>query len=238
MTRARPLLAGVAALTLVATGAWLVVDGVFLDSSDEQPTAQVLPEEEFTVAPTALPPIPSGAATPLRGNADAAGGRTVPKPCEVPPAPMQVALPRLCLKGTAVPASVRRGALKIPEDVHEVAMWDGAPGFPGRTANRGRGTTVLAGHVDDADQGNGSFHDLYLVQPGDAIVTTDALGHTERWRVTALTSTRRTALPATVWKGDSGPRRLVLITCGGDVVHLPGYGGHYQDNVIVTAVPG
>jgi hypothetical protein len=37
--------------------------------------------------------------------------------------------------------------------------------------------------------------------------------------------------------GPTGLRKLVIVTCGGPVQYVPGYGYSYLDNVIATAVP-
>jgi hypothetical protein len=99
------------------------------------------------------------------------------------------------------------------------------------------GTTLIAGHIDNIDQGNGAFHDLYLVQPGESIYTSDNEGHTVRWRTVSMQVVEKAALPHSVFIGVTGPRRLVLVTCGGPRIRYPS-GNSYRDNVIVTAIPG
>jgi len=44
-------------------------------------------------------------------------------------------------------------------------------------------------------------------------------------------------LPPWVFAGTSGPRRLVMVTCGGSLDYIPGYGYSYRNNVIAVAVP-
>ncbi|WP_051450157.1 class F sortase [Actinospica robiniae] len=105
----------------------------------------------------------------------------------------------------------------------------------GRPPNQG--TTLLAGHVDYTGQGTGTLYDLYRVQPGTLVYASDASGHVPRWRVTGLTVVSKTELPSWVFAGTAGPRKLVIVTCGGPVDYVPGYGNTYRDNVIATAVP-
>lgn len=226
---ARAKLATSAATLTVAAGAALLWTGL-TESHEAKPA--VLPQAEFSIAPTSMPPVPTDGARPLERNRDAALGREVPKPCQVPSRPMQVALPRLCLRGEVVPRPVGRDGLVIPDTTGQVALWTGGPRL-----GSDKGTTLLAGHVDSRTQGRGVFHDLYLVQPGDAVYTTDTEGDTQRWRVSRLQVVPREALPDYVWHGPRGPRTLVLVTCGGKVVNGAG-AAVYEDNVIVTAVPG
>jgi hypothetical protein len=44
-------------------------------------------------------------------------------------------------------------------------------------------------------------------------------------------------LPPWVFAGTSGPRRLVMVTCGGSLDYIPGYGYSYRNNVIAVADP-
>ena len=57
-------------------------------------------------------------------------------------------------------------------------------------------------------------------------------------RVVAAAAFHKADLPAAVFAGNSGPRRLVVVTCGGPIHHRPGRGWTYDDNVVSTAVPG
>lgn len=49
-----------------------------------------------------------------------------------------------------------------------------------------------------------------------------------------LIEVEKAELPAWVWAGPNGPRRLVIVTCGGPLI--PGTERH-RDNVIATAAP-
>jgi hypothetical protein len=227
------LLLLLSSLVVAACGVSLIEAG----THDRSPQSQVLPAAEFSVDPRARPPIPTDPAKPLPGNARAAGGTTVPRPCNPRLSPAHVVIARLCISALFVPTSTTASGLVIPADVHRVGIWDGGePLAAGRVAGRG-GTTLVAGHVDYYNQGNGAFHDLYLVQPGELITTVDASGATGRWRAISLGIYNKSALPDSVWAAKAGPRRLVLVTCGGPLLHVPGQGGAYEDNVIVTAVP-
>ena len=68
---------------------------------------------------------------------------------------------------------------------------------------------------------------------GDVVKVTSDDGRTRSYRVTSLRTVRKDALPASIFSR-KGPKRLVLVTCGGPFMQAS---GHYRDNVIVTARP-
>ncbi len=74
-------------------------------------------------------------------------------------------------------------------------------------------------------------------QPGAVVYVADPAGSVTRWRVVGLDVVIKAALPKSVFAGPTGPRQLVLVTCGGPIRNIPGVGNTYRDNVIVTAVP-
>ena len=98
------------------------------------------------------------------------------------------------------------------------------------------GTTVIAGHVDDRNQGAGAFYFLYRTVPGTTVTVTAADGTVTTWRVYSVTSVEKDRLPADLFS-TTGARRLVLVTCGGQLRWDPGYGYSYADNVLVYATP-
>jgi sortase (surface protein transpeptidase) len=118
------------------------------------------------------------------------------------------------------------GSLVLPDDVSTVTEWSGSSAI-----NADHGTVLIAGHIDNVHQGMGALYFMHTLNPGDAIYLV-VNGTVTRWKVTALQTVGKLALPQDVWSGDQGPRLLKLVTCGGAVHH-----GSYDDNVIVTAVP-
>ncbi len=120
------------------------------------------------------------------------------------------------------------GALAIPKDIDRVGWWrDGAA--PGDA----RGTILLAGHIDSAKRGAGAFYALKSARRGDTIKVSSDDGKLRSYRVTTVRRVRKAALPGAIFTR-SGPRRLVLVTCGGPFDQAI---GHYRDNLIVTALP-
>lgn len=122
-------------------------------------------------------------------------------------------------------------SLVLPGDVNRITLWDGSAAITGDT-----GTILVAGHVDNASQGAGALYWIHTLQPGDAVFLARE-GVVTRWKVTGMETVRKAALPERIWAGDSGPRQLVLVTCGGELVRDESGRGNYLDNVVVTATP-
>jgi hypothetical protein len=223
--RRPPLLMAAAVLTgaLAAGGVALIVGG----SRGSTPVAAPLPAHGFSVPSGALPPLPGSGAP----GAKAAGHGG----CDLTVGPSRLLVPGLCINAPVVPAALLPGgSLIIPANVHQVGLWDGGPGLAAGTTG---GTTLLAGHVDYDGQGDGALYRLSDVTPGQVIDTVDANGKASRWRALSLRVVVKAALPASLFAGHAGPRLLTLVTCGGPVEYLPGYGSTYADNIIVTAIP-
>ncbi|MGY1737823.1 class F sortase [Geodermatophilus sp. SYSU D00684] len=208
----RPAAAGVALGLALAVGvptAWELT---------RPPAAAGAPVGQVLGTPAAPPPAPGPA---VRDAAPA------PAPAVVPPARLQV--PALGVDAPVDPAGVAAdGQMALPDDVARAGWYrfGPAPGAPG--------SAVLAGHVDDAEQGLGALAPLRSAEPGQEVLVTDAAGATTRWRVVARDLLDKQALPVDLLFTREGPPRLTLVTCGGPF--LPDVGG-YRDNVVVVAEP-
>jgi sortase (surface protein transpeptidase) len=117
--------------------------------------------------------------------------------------------------------------LEIPSDVHYVGIWDAE-----NRLEAAAGNIVVAGHVNYYDQGPGALSPLSEVERG-ALVYLTGSGVRTAWRVASLEVFTKSALPPATFS-TTGPRQLVLITCGGP---FDPRNGSYLDNVVVTAVP-
>ena len=127
-----------------------------------------------------------------------------------------------------LPASTVRGELVVPENVRHVGWWDGSA-FVGDPF----GNTVVAGHVDSASEGLGYFARLLSLTPGERI-TVGSGRHRLGYRITSVkTVTKQTLATSGAIFDQTGPHRLVLITCTG--AYVPGRG--YDSNLVVTAKP-
>jgi hypothetical protein len=207
----------------LAAGSLLVYRGV--DASGREPHAQPLPSHVFAIQPAAARalPQPRALAKPQHGSV-----QTSCRP--VTDGEPQVAIPSLCLFAPLVATRVVNDSLLIPQDVRLVGLDTDSAALTAPA-----GTTIVAGHVDAYDQGAGVFYFLHRVRPGARIAVTGVDGSRTSWRVYRVAVARKSALPGDIWTR-SGPRRLVLVTCGGPILHLAS-GNTYEDNVLVYATP-
>lgn len=189
------------------------------------PVEQVLPAS--TPSAPAEPPPPAPADP---GRLPSAAARdAAPTAAPAAPAPVRVAVPARGVDAPLDPVGVAAdGQMELPADVSRVGWYRFGP-VPGAP-----GAAVLAGHVDDAEQGLGALAPLRHAQPGDEVVVTDASGTATRWRVVARELITKQELPVDRLFAREGAPRLVVVTCGGP--YLPEYRS-YRDNVVVVAEP-
>jgi LPXTG-site transpeptidase (sortase) family protein len=128
-----------------------------------------------------------------------------------------------------MPAVTVDGVLRVPENVRHVGWWDGSA-----RAGEPFGSTVIAGHVDSATEGIGFFARLRRIKVGDT-VTLRADSHRLKYRVISVKKVARQALAteSQAFK-QTGPHRLVLITCTGNF-HRDR--GGYDSNLVVVGKP-
>ena len=133
------------------------------------------------------------------------------------------------VRAAVKPATTVDGELRVPENAQHVGWWDGSA-----YAGDPFGRTVIAGHVDSASGDAGFFAPLWRVQVGDVVTLRDG-SHRLSYRVSAVQTVARQALATDSRAFDqSGPHRLVLITCTGD--YRRDRGG-YESNLVVVATP-
>jgi len=180
------------------------------------------------------PPGENGSAGTPRPAAAPAAPTPIPQAREGRPAkstrirfqPAEVVLPGGA-KAPVDPVGTVDGELKVPDDPQRVGWWDGS-------ANAGDpfGNTVIAGHIDSAEEGIGYFAGLRTVKKGD-VVSVRAGSHRQRYQVTKVQSISKLALADDTRAFDqTGRHQLVLITCTG--IFRPERRS-YDDNLVVTA---
>ncbi|WP_409332770.1 class F sortase [Trujillonella humicola] len=183
--------------------------------SASTPSAPAEPPPPAPADPGRLPPVAARDAAPTEAPAA--------------PAPVRLAVPGLGVDAPLDPVGVADdGQMELPADVSRVGWYrfGPAPGAPG--------SAVLAGHVDDAEQGLGALAPLREADVGDQVLVTDATGSATSWRVVAREVITKQELPLDQLFARGGPPRLVVVTCGGPF--LPEYRS-YRDNVVVVAEP-
>ncbi|MGB5951850.1 MAG: class F sortase [Ornithinimicrobium sp.] len=127
------------------------------------------------------------------------------------------------------PVSTVDGELVVPENVDRLGWWDG-----GAYVNDPFGSTVIAGHIDSAEQGVGFFGKLLAVTDGDQVMVHGEDGELA-YTVTSTDLVNKDVLvDDTVAFDQTGEHRLVLITCSGRWIPER---NSYESNFIVVAEP-
>ncbi|RBY84045.1 class F sortase [Blastococcus sp. TF02A-30] len=191
------------------------------------PTAWVLTRPEAAVGvpvERALPePSPTAGAAPVPTRS------ALPPTAEPAPAPARIAVPALGIDAPVDAVGVAAdGQMELPEDVSRVGWYRFGP-TPGAA-----GSAVLAGHVDDAEQGLGALAPIADAEVGAEVVVTEAAGTVTRWRVVSREVITKQVLPVDRIFAREGAPRLTLVTCGGPF--QPELRS-YRDNVVVVAEP-
>ncbi|MFC5143016.1 class F sortase [Actinomycetospora rhizophila] len=172
------------------------------------------------------PAIPPAAAGPAPGAADPTGPV---RPASTPGAPVRVRAPAIGLDARVLAVGVQGdGQMEVPDRVADVGWYRFGP-VPGAAT----GSAVLAGHVDDRVQGAGAFVDLGGLRPGDE-VTVDAPGGGVVHRVREVRTYAKEELPVADLFRETGPSRLVLVTCDGP---FDTDTRRHRDNLVVVADP-
>lgn len=101
------------------------------------------------------------------------------------------------------------------------------------TITGGEGTTFIASHVAWTKRHRGALYTMATdVQQGELIWVKGFDGSLSTWRVNGMWVAEHQAFPEDYFS-PTGPRRLVLTTCGGRVNSY----GYYQQNVFLVATP-
>jgi len=153
-----------------------------------------------------------------------------PTPASAGPGPVRIRIAAVGIDAPVVAVGVDAGGgVQIPAAVHTVGWYRFSPP-PGSTA----GSTVLVGHVDSAEQGEGAFFNLHQLNKGASIVLDMPGGRAQRYQVISRAQFPKTAVPLAALFATTGAPRLTLITCGGSFDETI---RSYRDNVVITAVP-
>ncbi|MCX4969151.1 class F sortase [Streptomyces sp. NBC_00654] len=198
--KAKGWLVGIAVLS----GIWLVQNGSGTQVVPPQPsTAQA-----FAAGPQLQPGSP--VAAPLR-----------------PSAPVRIRIPDIDVDAPMMRLGLGAdGSLDVPPDGNRnIAGWykDGVP--PGA-----RGTSIVAGHVDNA-RGPSVFYALGALKKGTRVEILREDGRTAVFSIDAIEVYESEGFPDQRVYGDSPHASLRLITCGGGFSEETGY----QGNVVAYA---
>ncbi len=185
----------------------------------------------FLTADPAAPGVDPNPPRPSAQSAtDSAPIEDGPLPASPMLAPETLSLGPLGVTAPILDATVPDGVLTPPFDVTQVGKWVDGAGLESDD-----GTVLIAGHVNMSGQGNGALFNLSRMQPGEYVHTSDAQGAVTAWRGTSVVDRPKAAgIEESVLDGPEGPRRLAVVTCGGDLEFTDGV-GDYEDNVYLYA---
>ncbi|WP_410675614.1 class F sortase [Amycolatopsis sp. cmx-4-68] len=181
-------------------------------------------------ASSSPPPTVQAPAAPAAQTSSPSPSSTSAAPPAAPPQ-QRPGTVRLPAGGTA--ALVRKdlgpgGELPIPADLGQATWW-------GAELDAAGGASVFAGHVNWRGA-TGPFAELWNAKIGGPVTIVDGAGKTWRYHVSQLLTVHKNDLPARADDlfGQSGPHRVVLVTCGGRWV---GGSDGYEENRVVVADP-
>lgn len=202
-----------------------IVDLLHSGNPTEVPASLARPEHVDVPAPQVPAPEKEIAPAPAVKNSPAEAA-----PVEIPStigtqAPDLLSVPALGISATIVTSPLRNNALVIPSSQYVGEYTEGTP------LTGTEGTTLLVGHVNFPDGSMGAMGPITYAKPGQIINASDGTGRIHAYRIATVATYVKQALPDEVF-ATTGPRRLVLVTCGGPVIN-----GYYRDNVVVTATP-
>lgn len=219
VTPTTKLTAAIAALALV--GLVVSVAAAWPRLPPESPVRETEPGPP--VAASSVPPSPT---TPSPASPRAAGEAVPAEAAE--PRPVRIAVPSIDLAARVRPVGVApNGQMSLPPDPRVLGWYRFGP-VPSQ-----QGSTVLAGHLDSLRYGLGPLVRLRDLAVGGLIVVTTEDRSTTTYSVEAIDRFDRQGLPDQLF-ARSGPRRLRIITCGGD---YDASAGGYEQNLVVSARP-
>ncbi len=168
-----------------------------------------------------------GVGTPTPVAVSEPATTTAPGPA---PAVRAVALriPDIGLEESLAEAGVDGAGVLVPPEDPAVAAWFTGSATPGDT-----GPSVVIGHVDSR-AGPGVFARLDELDVDDRIEVLRSDGRTVGFRVVGIVLVDKDEFPTDLVYGPVPVPELRLITCGGEFDRAR---GHYDGNVVVTAVP-
>lgn len=150
--------------------------------------------------------------------------------------PGRLEIPSIGVAAELVSTRVENGEFIVPDPQRVGIHRSGTSDELDARLAPGQGTLLASGHVTWNGE-LGALYELHRVEPGALIHTSDAHGQVQTWVAVELRVVPHDQLPADLLDA-GGERRLVVVTCAGEVIHDDAGRRVYADNLVVTAVPG
>ena len=150
-------------------------------------------------------------------------------PAERGRAPEGITIPDIDVRSNVQPVGTVDRVLQIPPKPWEVGWWEAGVG-----QGSDHGTTVLVAHLDSRTYGVGPFARAKDLRVGAPMTLRDSQGEVQRYRVSAVETYLKQGLPYEEIFAQTGPPRVVLVTCGGQYNRDA---GGWDSNVVVTFTP-
>lgn len=181
------------------------------------------PQQQAGPEPVAVPDTTTSSRPPV-----ALAPTTQTSSTPQPPAPNTILLPKGGHSSLVRSGVAGDGTLQIPDGVGKAALW-------GAALDAQAGATLIAGHINWAGVA-GPFAELWGAQAGQTVTVVDGSGKRLSFVVDQVLTVDKDNLPqhADELFGQTGPHRLVLVTCGGKWV---GGALGYDQNRVVIAHP-
>lgn len=181
------------------------------------------------VAEDVAQPSPTPTAPPTSMIEVPVARATLPPPRDVV-APVRLSIAAIGVNMPVIAVGVEPGRfMELPEDP-AVGGWYRFGSAP----SSADGNTVISAHVDSPAYPIGPLSRLRDLSGGEIVEVVDDAGVSHEYRVDAVTSYPKAALPVEDLFSRAGTDRLVLITCGGEFDRTT---GRYADNVVAIATP-
>lgn len=201
---------------LIGAGAWWAVD------SSQRPSADLVGETVVAAE------ITTTTSTTIADTASAPSPTTPPTTVPQPGTPRTISIPSLGVESPVVTVGLEDdGAMEVP-GASDAGWYRHGP-LPGSPT----GNSVIAAHVDFNGE-RGVFFDVRNLEVGEEVAVADDRGMTHRFVVTERYQVDKDELPIEQLFVNDGPPGLTLITCGGEYDSSE---RHYDDNIVVRAVP-
>ncbi|GAA1703800.1 class F sortase [Propioniferax innocua] len=149
--------------------------------------------------------------------------------------PGTIEVPSLGIVADLESTRVEKGEFLVPPPAFVGVHRSGTADDLDARLGPGPGTILASGHVTWNGE-LGSLYELHRIEPGTLIHTSDTSGRTETWQAVELRLVPFDEIPADVMDA-AGTRRLVLVTCAGEVTEDESGVRRFAENLIVTALP-